>query len=155
MKAALNQCHKQVFPKRSIYACTCTPAIDNLNANDCFYACFQICNQIADELKTEGISVEVIDLRTIYPYDWTCIKESVTKTRRLLVVNEDTEVTNFGEHLVYRAVQELFYHLMARPRVLAGKNLPGIGLAASLEDASVPQPPEIAQAIRDICSEEP
>lgn len=114
-----------------------------------------VCNQVADDLKAEGISVEVIDLRTIYPYDWTCIKESVMKTRRLLVVNEDTEVTNFGEHLVYRAVQELFYHLLARPCVLAGKNLPGIGLAAALEDASVPQSSDIAQSIRDICHEEP
>jgi 2-oxoisovalerate dehydrogenase E1 component beta subunit len=114
-----------------------------------------LCNQIADELRQEGISVEVIDLRTIYPYDWACIRESVIKTGRLLVVNEDTEVTNFGEHLVYRAVQDLFYHLLARPKVLAGKNLPGIGLAASLEDASVPQAFEIAQTIREICSEVP
>lgn len=114
-----------------------------------------LCNQVADELKQEGYSVEVIDLRTIYPYDWMSIRDSVTKTGRLLVVNEDTEVTNFGEHLVYRAVQDLFYHLMARPRVLAGKNIPGIGLAAKLEDASVPQSHEIAQAIREICAEVP
>lgn len=113
------------------------------------------CNQIADQLKEEGLSVEVIDLRTIYPYDWTTIKDSVLKTGRLLIVNEDTEVTNFGEHLVYRTVQELFYHLLARPQVIAGKNLPGIGLAAPLEDASVPQIHEIAQTIRNICSEEP
>ncbi len=114
-----------------------------------------LCNQVADELKQEGISVEVIDLRTIYPYDWACIRESVMKTGRLLVVNEDTEVTNFGEHLVYRAVQDLFYHLLARPKVLAGKNVPGIGLAAPLEDASVPQASEIATAIREICAEVP
>jgi 2-oxoisovalerate dehydrogenase E1 component beta subunit len=113
------------------------------------------CNQVADELRSEGISVEVIDLRTIYPYDWAAIKESVMKTGRLLVVNEDTEVTNFGEHLVYRAVQELFYHLLARPSVLAGKNIPGIGLAAPLEDASVPQSCDIAKAIVEICKEEP
>lgn len=114
-----------------------------------------LCNQVADELKAEGFSVEVIDLRTIYPYDWECIKTSVAKTGRLLIVNEDTEVTNFGEHLVYRAVQELFYHLLARPQVLAGKNLPGIGLAANLEDASVPQAHEIAETIRQICHEVP
>lgn len=114
-----------------------------------------LCNQVADELKGEGYSVEVIDLRTIYPYDWSTLKESIAKTGRLLVVNEDTEVTNFGEHLVYRAVQELFYHLLARPQVLAGKNVPGIGLAAPLEDASVPQSHEIAEAIRAICGEVP
>lgn len=114
-----------------------------------------MCNQVADELKQEGYSVEVINLRSIYPYDWQLIKESVAKTGRVLFVNEDTEVTNFGEHLVYRVTQELFYNLLARPRVIAGKNLPGIGLAAPLEDASVPQMYEIKDAIKDICAEVP
>lgn len=113
------------------------------------------CNEVADKLKSEGISVEVIDLRTIYPYDWQTIKSSVEKTKRVLFVNEDTEVTNFGEHLVYRCVQELFYHLLARPRVLAGKNLPGIGLHTNLEDASVPQKHDIEREIREILSEVP
>ncbi len=114
-----------------------------------------ICNEVADELARENISMEVIDLRSIYPYDWKMIKESVLKTGRVLFVNEDTEVTNFGEHLAYRTTQEMFYHLLARPRVLAGKNLPGIGLHPYLEDNSVPQKSEIATAIREIISEVP
>ena len=114
-----------------------------------------LCNQVADELKQQGISVEVIDLRTIYPYDWQTVKTSVEKTGRVLFVNEDTEVTNFGEHLVYRCVQELFYSLLARPRVLAGKNVPGIGLHPNLEDASVPQKSEIEAEIRNLLSEIP
>ena len=114
-----------------------------------------LCNEVADQMKSEGISAEVLDLRTIYPYDWQAIKKSVEKTKRVLVVNEDTEVTNFGEHLVYRCVQELFYHLLARPRVLAGKNLPGIGLHHSLEDVSVPQKAEIEREVREILAEVP
>jgi 2-oxoisovalerate dehydrogenase E1 component beta subunit len=114
-----------------------------------------LCNEVADQLKSEGLSVEVIDLRSIYPYDWQMIKNSVKKTGRLLVVNEDTDVTNFGEHLVYRCVQELFYDMMARPQVLAGKNLPGIGLHPHLEDNSVPQKHEIETAIRLIVNEVP
>ncbi len=114
-----------------------------------------LCNEVADQLKSEGVSVEVIDLRSIFPYDWKMIKESVEKTKRVLFVNEDTEVTNFAEHLVYRCVQELFYHLHARPRVLAGKNLPGIGLHHNLEDASVPQKNDILRELREILSEEP
>ena len=58
----------------------------------------------------------------------------------MLFVNEDTEVTNFGEHLIRRIVEELFYELDARPRLLAGKHVPGIGLSPILEKASVPQP---------------
>jgi 2-oxoisovalerate dehydrogenase E1 component beta subunit len=114
-----------------------------------------MCNQAADQIKELGYSVEVIDLRSIYPYDWQLIKASIEKTGRVLFVNEDTEVTNFGEHLVYRAVQELFYSLLARPRVLAGKNLPGIGLAVSLEETSVPQLVDIVDAIKEICAEVP
>ncbi len=114
-----------------------------------------LCNEVADQLAAEGYSVEVIDLRSIYPYDWQMIKSSVQKTGRVLFVNEDTEVTNFGEHLAYRVTQELFYELQARPRVVAGKHVPGIGLHPNLEDASVPQKHEIAEAIREICGEVP
>ncbi|MFN7455210.1 MAG: alpha-ketoacid dehydrogenase subunit beta [Pseudobdellovibrionaceae bacterium] len=114
-----------------------------------------LCNEVADQMAQEGISVEVIDLRSIYPYDWQMIKASVQKTGRVLFVNEDTEVTNFAEHLVYRTTQELFYDLLARPRVLAGKNLPGIGLHPHLEDNSVPQKHEIADHIREIAREVP
>lgn len=114
-----------------------------------------LCHEVANELESQGHSVEVIDLRSIYPYDWQMIKESVEKTGRVLFVNEDTEVTNFGEHLAYRVVQELFYHLLARPRVVAGKQLPGIGLHPNLEDNSVPQKHEIRDAILEILSEVP
>ncbi len=115
-----------------------------------------MCNQVADDLKKEkGIELEVIDLRSIYPYDWELIKTSIKKTGRVIFVNEDTEVTNFAEHLSYRVTQELFYELMARPKVLAGKNLPGIGLHANLEEASVPQVPEIKEEVISLLQEIP
>lgn len=112
-------------------------------------------NDVADKLADEGLSVEVIDLRSIYPYDWQMIKASIEKTGRVLFLNEDTEVTNFGEHLCYRATQEMFYQLLARPRVIAGKNLPGIGLSPNLEKASVPQIQDVEQAVREIIAEIP
>jgi len=114
-----------------------------------------ICNEVADLLKTEGISIEVIDLRSIYPYDWQMIKNSVQKTGRVLFVNEDTEVTNFGEHLLRRAVEDHFYDLLARPRLLAGAFIPGIGLSDNLESASVPQNSDIANACRELVAEQP
>src|SRR4051794_27167174 len=100
-----------------------------------------LCAQAADQLREEAISVEVIDLRTLWPYDWAMISQSIQKTRRAVFVNEDTEVTNFGEHLIRRTVDELFYHLEARPRLIAGEFTPGIGLADPLEMASAPQLP--------------
>ncbi|MGE3974633.1 MAG: alpha-ketoacid dehydrogenase subunit beta [Bdellovibrionales bacterium] len=114
-----------------------------------------VCEKIAEELSAEGIKIEVIDLRSLYPYDWQAIVKSVKKTGRVIFVNEDTEVTNFAEHLCYRVVQELFYELQARPKVIAGKNLPGIGLHPHLEDASVPQKSEILAAVRAALDEVP
>jgi 2-oxoisovalerate dehydrogenase E1 component beta subunit len=114
-----------------------------------------ICAKAAASLAEEGVDAEVIDLRSLWPYDWEMIKASVEKTGRVLFVNEDTEVTNFGEHLVRRTVEELFYRLLAPPRLLAGKFVPGIGLADNLEMASVPQLAQITDAIRSLALEEP
>jgi 2-oxoisovalerate dehydrogenase E1 component beta subunit len=107
-----------------------------------------LCTKAADELAQEGIEAEVIDLRSLWPYDWARIRESVQRTGRALFVNEETEVTNFGEHLLRRTVEELFYELQAPPRLVAGAFVPGIGLADNLEMASVPQLPSIRDAIR-------
>ena len=114
-----------------------------------------LCTKAAEALAGENVDVEVIDLRSLWPYDWPMVKASIEKTGRLLVVNEDTEVTNFGEHLVRRAVSELFYELLAPPRLLAGAHVPGIGLADNLEMASVPQVPSITQAMRELAAMQP
>ena len=114
-----------------------------------------IANKLADEMKAEGVSIEVIDLRSLYPYDWPTLRQSIAKTGRVMFLNEDTEVTNFGEHLAYRTVQDLFYQLLARPKVVAGKNLPGIGLHPKLEDASVPMLEEVRYELLELLNEVP
>lgn len=114
-----------------------------------------LCLAAAKALSAEGIGADVIDLRTLWPYDWPTLKASVEKTGKVLFVNEDTEVTNFGEHLVRRTTDELFYQLLAPPRVLAGKFVPGIGLADALEAASVPQQHDVEQALRNLALMEP
>ena len=91
----------------------------------------------------------MIDLRSLYPYDWTLIKNSYEKTGRILFVNEDTEVANFMEHLAYRTTQEGFYHLLCPPEVLSGKQIPGIGLNPILEHNTVPQISTIQEKIKE------
>jgi 2-oxoisovalerate dehydrogenase E1 component beta subunit len=113
-----------------------------------------LCAQAADDLQREkGWTFDVIDLRSIFPYDWNRISRSVTKTGRLLIVNEDTEVTNFGEHLLRRAVDEHFYELSVRPRALMGRHIPGIGMNQVYESNSVPQLGHVREAMRDIAAE--
>ena len=109
---------------------------------------FYLCKQA---LKNIDQSVELIDLRSIYPYDWSMIKSSYEKTGRVLFVNEDTEVANFAEHLAYRVTQEGFYHLLAPPKVLSGKQIPGVGLHSNLEHHTIPQVKDIQKAIQKLC----
>ena len=113
-----------------------------------------LCAQAADELAREaGHTFDVIDLRSIFPYDWPLISASVLKTGRLLIVTEDTEVTNFGEHLLRRVIDDHFYDLSVRPRCLMGKHLPGIGMNPVYESNSVPQPADIKEAMRELATE--
>ncbi len=111
--------------------------------------------QAAERLSDEGVEAEVIDLRSLCPYDWEAVKATVRKTNRVLFLNEDTEVTNFGEHLLRRTIEELFYELHAPPRLLAGAHVPGVGLADALEKASVPQVDRVVDVVRELARHEP
>src|SRR5262249_4113767 len=114
-----------------------------------------LCVRSADDLRQEsGHTFDVIDLRSIFPYDWKAVRKSVMKTGRALVVNEDTEVGNFGEHLLRRVIDEHFSDLLVRPLVLMGKHVPGIGLNQVYEQNSVPQLKDIKEAMLAVVTEE-
>ncbi|MFO0851246.1 MAG: transketolase C-terminal domain-containing protein [Gemmataceae bacterium] len=114
-----------------------------------------LCVQAADELERDfGYTFDVIDLRSIFPYDWAMISASLQKTGRLLIANEDTEVTNFGEHLLRRAVDDHFYDLLAKPSVLMGEHLPGIGMNQVYETNSVPQYEQVRDGMRNLAAEQ-
>jgi 2-oxoisovalerate dehydrogenase E1 component beta subunit len=113
-----------------------------------------MCVLAADEIQgSEGHTFDVIDLRSLFPYDWPAIRQSIMKTGRVLIVNEDTEVTNFGEHLLRRIVEEHFYDLLVKPRILQGKHLPGIGLNQVYETHTVPQANDIREAMLELVHE--
>ena len=108
---------------------------------------------IALEVARELGDVEVIDMRSLIPYDWELISGSIRKTGRVLFLNEETEITNFGEHLLRRTIDELFYELKVRPRLLCGKATPGIGLSPNLEYNTVPQKADVERVLRDLLAE--
>lgn len=115
-----------------------------------------LAKEAAKTLESEhGISAEIIDLRTIYPWDRETVFASVRKTGRCLIVNEDTPVCNYGEHIMRVLIEECFYELVAKPRLLAGADVPGVGLHPDLEDVSVPQVRDIVNQVREICDEKP
>ena len=92
-----------------------------------------ICKEIC-----ENLDVAIIDLQTIYPFDFKLISTLVEKTCNVIIINEDTEVTNFGEHLYKQIVDQFFPKLKKPPTLVTGLQVPGIGLAKEYEDISVP-----------------
>ncbi|MFI5361263.1 MAG: alpha-ketoacid dehydrogenase subunit beta [Elusimicrobiota bacterium] len=113
-----------------------------------------VCLDVARRFAAEGRgAVEVLDLRSLIPYDWEAIKASVKKTGRVLFVNEETEITNFGEHLIRRLVDEMFYELKVRPRLLAGKATPGIALSPNLEYFIQPQTADVERAFAELLAD--
>ena len=115
--------------------------------------CLKAVNMIENE--NDKVTIEILDIRSIYPYDWSLMKESVSKTKRVLFVNEETEVTNFAEHLAYRLTNDLFYELLAKPIVLASQNVPGVGLHENLEDATIPNVEDIKRELEKLLEEVP
>ena len=104
----------------------------------------------ASKLAEEsGRSVEVIDLRSLAPYDFEAIAESVRKTSRLLVVHEDWQTHGFGAEIAARAADELFAWLDAPVRRVAAKDA-FCGYAPRLEDATLPQSDDILAALQGL-----
>jgi 2-oxoisovalerate dehydrogenase E1 component len=99
--------------------------------------------------QQRGISVEVIDLRTLAPYDWDSIAESVHKTSRLVVAHEDTRSHGFGAEIAARVSEELFEHLDAPVRRVAALDT-FVAYAPQLEDVILPQVDDVFRAITEL-----
>lgn len=103
----------------------------------------------ARQLEKEGVSVEVIDLRTIVPLDMETVLASVQKTNRALVLYEDHEFIGFGAEIAAQIADAAFEHLDAPIRRVAGAFSP-IPFADPLERAVLPQDDDVMNGIREI-----
>jgi 2-oxoisovalerate dehydrogenase E1 component len=106
-------------------------------------------NAVAMKLAPEGISVEIIDLRTIVPWDKDMTAESVRKTGKVLVVHEDVRFMGFGAEVAAWISENLFDHLDAPVRRVGALDTP-VGYGPELEDAILPQNDDIERAIREL-----
>ena len=105
--------------------------------------------QAAREAEKEGISVEIIDLRSLNPYDWAAIERTVKKTHRVIVAHEDTLSWGYGSEIAARIADELFFHLDAPVRRVAAKDT-WVAYYPALEDEILPQPKDFLEAYRKL-----
>lgn len=114
-----------------------------------FGALVERSNQAAKRLEQQGISVEIIDLRTIVPYDWDAIAESVKKTSRVIVAHEDARSFGVGAEIAARISDELFEYLDAPVRRVASTDT-FVGYAPQLEDFILPQSEDVESAVIEL-----
>jgi 2-oxoisovalerate dehydrogenase E1 component beta subunit len=89
-------------------------------------------------LAEQGVSAEVIDLRSIKPLDWPTVQASLEKTGRLLIVHEDNEFVGFGAEIAAQAAEKAFELLDAPVRRYASPDVPTFPFAAELEAMVMP-----------------
>ena len=106
--------------------------------------------EAADALARAGIETEVLDLRTLHPFDHAAILASVTKTHRCLVVHESSLTGGFGGEIAAFIGQHGFDQLDAPVTRLTGPDIPAMPYSEPLERAFLLSPEQIAAAIRDL-----
>jgi pyruvate/2-oxoglutarate/acetoin dehydrogenase E1 component len=105
----------------------------------------------AEELEADGISVEVIDLRTIRPWDHQTVLESVARTGRAVVVNEAPKIGGLGADVSAVISEEAFSHLKAPVERVCGLDTP-IPFSLALEKLILPDKDRVKQAILRVCA---
>ena len=105
--------------------------------------------EAAEKLEAEGISVEIIDLRTIRPLDMETILTSVKKTNRLVTVEEGFPQSSVGCHIASQVMQQAFDYLDAPVVTIAGKDVP-MPYAENLEKLALPNVDEVIQAVKSV-----
>jgi pyruvate dehydrogenase E1 component beta subunit len=103
----------------------------------------------AAELEKEGVSAEVIDLRTIRPLDWKTVLDSVKKTNRLVIVEEQWPFASVSSELTYRIQKEGFDYLDAPIRRITAADAP-LHYAPNLVAAALPDVPRTVKLVKEV-----
>lgn len=108
--------------------------------------------QAAVRAKRElDVDVEVIDLRSLSPYDWDAIAESVKKTSRVIIAHEDMLSWGYGAEIAARIGDELFHDLDAPVKRVAAMDT-FVAYQPVLEDAILPQPEDLFKAMAELAA---
>jgi 2-oxoisovalerate dehydrogenase E1 component beta subunit len=106
-------------------------------------------DQVAGQLAQDGIGVEILDLRTLIPWDKGRVLESVERLSKVLVLHEDTRTGGFGAEIAATIAEEAFEHLDAPVKRIAAPDTP-VPFSPPLEKAFIPQVEDVAVALREL-----
>jgi pyruvate/2-oxoglutarate/acetoin dehydrogenase E1 component len=112
----------------------------------------QVAEAAAAELASEGVSAEVIDLRSLYPLDEEMVLASVGKTHRIVVVDEDTPVCSVASEIVALVAERALGDLDAPPRRVTAPHAP-VPFSPALEDAFLPSKERVVEAVKGVFGE--
>jgi pyruvate dehydrogenase E1 component beta subunit len=108
-----------------------------------------VCLEAAEILASDGVEAEVVDVLTLAPLDDATILESVKRTRRLVVVDEDTPTASIARDIAARVADKGFDWLDAPIKTINAPDVP-VPFAAVLEAHYVPQAPQILSAVKEM-----
>ena len=108
-------------------------------------------DEAAQKLQDEGVSVEILDLRTLAPWDKDAVLSSVEKTSKALILHEDTLTGGFGAEIAATISEEAFENLDAPVRRIAAPDTP-VPFSPPLEKAFIPQVEDVVNALRDLAA---
>jgi len=108
--------------------------------------------QAAEKAQDDGISVEVVDLRTLYPVDRGTILNSVMKTGKALIIHEDNLPGGYGAEIAASIVDGALQYLDAPVRRLAGPDVPAVPFSHPLQEWFMPDIDKIYKAILDLAA---
>jgi len=106
-------------------------------------------DEAAQQLDSDGVSVEIVDLRTVMPWDTAAVLESVRKTSKVLVLHEDTRSGGFGGEIAATIAEEAFEDLDAPVKRIAAPDTP-VPFSPVLEKAYIPQVEDVVGALREL-----
>ncbi len=107
-------------------------------------------DEAAERVENEdGVSVEIVDLRTLVPWDKKTVLESVAKTSKVIVLHEDTKSAGFGAEITATITEEGFESLDAPVKRVAAPDTP-VPFSPPLEKAFIPQVEDVVAAVRDL-----
>ncbi len=106
-------------------------------------------DEAAQQLEEDDVSVEILDLRTVLPWDKLAVLESVRKTSKVLVLHEDTRTGGFGAEIAATIAEEAFEDLDAPVKRMAAPDTP-VPFSPPLEKAFIPQVEDVAAGLREL-----